>query len=118
MLVDAGVGAQTVQYLGQARDVMLLGTGDVGNNAGDQRCRGPLLEYVDRTYPIKLRPDRHRRNRLNLTFADGHGGSVQRVSGNPFNPTRDNDSSVMLPSWQYLPKVRVSPYEVGPYPSP
>ncbi|MBI4579893.1 MAG: prepilin-type N-terminal cleavage/methylation domain-containing protein [Planctomycetes bacterium] len=110
VLADAGVGFKNADLLNQAGAPTLFGTGDP---AAGIRVRGPLLEYVDRSYRLKLRPERHRRNRLNLTFADGHGAPVQRILGNPLY-----DGGEQLPNWRYLPKVRVSPHEVGTYPGP
>jgi prepilin-type N-terminal cleavage/methylation domain-containing protein len=94
-----------------------IGTG----GPSGQRPRGPLLEYVDAAYHKKLRPERHRRSSLNLAYADGHGGYVKRMLGNPVNPQTWEDSSgayPLLPFWSYQPKARVSPYASGSYPAP
>jgi prepilin-type N-terminal cleavage/methylation domain-containing protein/prepilin-type processing-associated H-X9-DG protein len=83
--------------------------------------RGPTLEYVDTAYKGRLRHERHRRNTINITFADGHGGLVRRFSGNPANPTSVETSTgpyALLPVWTYVPKTRVTPYNMGKYPSP
>jgi prepilin-type N-terminal cleavage/methylation domain-containing protein/prepilin-type processing-associated H-X9-DG protein len=113
MFVDAGLGDKTLINFGAAGAPTTIGTGSPNNG---QNPRGPLLEYSDRAYSLKLRHERHRRASLNLAFADGHGAFAKRVNGNPHNPTNNNDSSVMLPSWRYLPKIRVSPYNSGTYP--
>ncbi len=113
IFVDAGLGDKTVVNFGAPGAPTTIGTGSPNDG---QNPRGPLLEYADRAYNLKLRHERHRRASLNLAFTDGHGGFARRVQGNPHNPANNNDSSVMLPSWQYLPKVRVSPYNSGQYP--
>ncbi|MHC4673317.1 MAG: hypothetical protein ACYTBZ_12590, partial [Planctomycetota bacterium] len=71
----------------------------------------------DRSYNLKIRSERHRKGRVNITFADGHGATVKKHMGNPFNPTHDQSSNLMMPWWQYIPKVRVSPYNPGIYPA-
>ncbi|MHC4444412.1 MAG: DUF1559 family PulG-like putative transporter [Planctomycetota bacterium] len=95
--------------------------------------RGPLLEYVDASYLNKLKPNRHGRQiasnqyeldkgkpllvggRINVCFADGHGATTTKRGGNPFF-SQYGGSMDLLPNWQFLPKVRVSPYNSGIYP--
>jgi prepilin-type processing-associated H-X9-DG protein len=114
LFVDAGVSNNNPALLSQPGAPLSLGT---AGPSEIHRPRGPLLEYVDRAYGLKIRAERHRRGGVNITFADGHGAFVRKFKGNPFNPTNDRSSDVMLPWWRFLPKVRVSPYNSGIYPS-
>lgn len=73
-------------------------------------CNGPLLEYVEKKLG-RLPYDRHRGGSLNITYADGHGGFVQRVTKTPANPAIEPDHA-------YTPKTRVSPFNSGYFPVP
>jgi prepilin-type N-terminal cleavage/methylation domain-containing protein/prepilin-type processing-associated H-X9-DG protein len=73
------------------------------------QARGPLLEHCDKQWPNRLPVQRHRRGSLNIAFVDGHGSWVKKAE---HTPTDDR-----LPSWSYLPKVRVSPYNPGGFPN-
>ncbi len=115
MFVDAGCGDKNSAITTMAQPGAPTNIGSGGPNTA-QNVHGPLLEYPDRTYPIKLRHERHRRASLNLAFVDGHGAFVKRIQGNPANP--NNNPVLMIPWWRYIPKVRVSPYNPGEYPIP
>ncbi len=114
MFVDAGIGEGKEANLSKPGAPTILTTsGPTNNNA--QVPAGPLIEYIDAVYGYKLRHERHRRASLNLTYADGHGGYVKRTKGNPYRPS--GYTGFQIPDWVYLPKVRVSPYECGNFPS-
>lgn len=71
-------------------------------------AQGPLLEYMTQTFPNRLPDQRHRGGSLNVTYADGHGGFVNR---------EDKPNSAQgLPKLVYSPKVRISPYNSGGFP--
>jgi prepilin-type N-terminal cleavage/methylation domain-containing protein/prepilin-type processing-associated H-X9-DG protein len=113
LFVDAGLGEQNYTLAGAPGAPTVLTTAGPANNRF-QVPGGPLLEFVDRAYQLKIQHKRHRRATVNITYADGHGGFVKRVTGNPlYNAAQD----WWIPDWRYLPKVRVSPYEVGQYPT-
>jgi prepilin-type processing-associated H-X9-DG protein len=80
----------------------------------DHSPMGPLLEYVDANFSRKLKPNRHRRQKLNICYADGHGGPARKINRNPFYAAFQGHWN--MPKWIYTPKVRVSPYNSGIYP--
>jgi prepilin-type N-terminal cleavage/methylation domain-containing protein/prepilin-type processing-associated H-X9-DG protein len=112
--LDGIVRPQEVLMFVDAGSDKLLGSQTNVNHhlilsGGASRPHGPLLEYFEEAYG-RLPYDRHRRGSLNVTYADGHGGWVKRqILTNPPPNT---------PSAAYEPKVRVSPYNSGPFPVP
>jgi len=112
MFVDGGL-SQTIEEQVARTDKAALGTEFYTScNNPSQAPRGPLLEYVDRSFDEKFQPGRHRKGSLNIAFVDGHAAWVRKVKGNPFN----TGALDMMPDWQYIPPVRVSPYNPGTFP--
>lgn len=94
-----------------AAETLILSGGQNPTNTSVGAPHGPLIEHFEAAYG-RLPTDRHRRGSLNVTFADGHGGFANRI-----NRSSNSTSSPGVPSYSYLPKVRVSPYNSGTYPT-
>ncbi|MHC4233830.1 MAG: prepilin-type N-terminal cleavage/methylation domain-containing protein [Planctomycetota bacterium] len=62
---------------------------------------GPYLGDFQQRHTTRMPTKRHPKGRMNVLYADMHGGTIQPVE---FNPTN------RLPT-KYSPRVRVSPYE-------
>ncbi|UCD28580.1 MAG: prepilin-type N-terminal cleavage/methylation domain-containing protein [Planctomycetota bacterium] len=111
MFTDAGSTKRLDQQVTDAGIPTTIGT---SGPRQDHTPIGPLLEYVDINFSRKLKPNRHRRQTLNLCYADGHGGYVKKIKNNPYYAAFQ--AYWNMPNWRYLPKVRVSPHNPGIYP--
>ena len=65
---------------------------------------GPYLGQAQQSHPWRIPTNRHYGGRLNVTYCDGHGGTV-RATKHAYNEEVHRD----LPC-RYSPRVRVSPY--------
>lgn len=83
---------------------------DTGNLVLSKEAAGPYLEFCSKQWPRRVPDKRHMKGGLNIAYADGHGGSVQRIPGKyPRNHP-------LVTQHAYLPRARVSPYNVGALP--
>ncbi len=71
----------------------------------DMDAAGPYLSNFQRTQAQRMPRERHLDRKVNVCYADGHGGSAKPVE---FDPDTD------LPL-KYAPRVRVSPYSITGY---
>jgi prepilin-type N-terminal cleavage/methylation domain-containing protein/prepilin-type processing-associated H-X9-DG protein len=99
-------------------EVLLVIDGGTDSITGEDRpnlllskdAPSPYLEFCTKKWDGRVPENRHMGGGLNIAFADGHGGSVKKARGKyPRNMPEVND-------YAYLPRVRVSPYNVGSLP--
>ena len=75
-----------------------------------RNASAPYLEFAQYMWNNRLPDNRHQAGGLNISYPDGHGGSVKKFR-NRYAPGTKN-----VNDWAYRPKVRVSPYNVGALP--
>jgi prepilin-type processing-associated H-X9-DG protein len=66
-------------------------------------AEGPYLGDAVQAHGTRIPTDRHPNGRINVLYADAHGGTVEPIEWD------DRHYGVSLPS-RYTPRVRVSPY--------
>lgn len=82
---------------------------DKGNLILSKNAKAPYLEFCDWAFNSRIPYNRHTAGGLNIAFSDGHGGSVKKMRGKYKDIEGVND-------FAYMPRVRVSPYNVGQLP--
>jgi prepilin-type N-terminal cleavage/methylation domain-containing protein/prepilin-type processing-associated H-X9-DG protein len=112
MFVDGGVSQTIEEQLARTDKAAITTELYTSCQNPSQAPRGPLLEYVDKSFDEKVQPGRHRKGSVNIAFADGHGAWARKVQGNPLN----TGTLGMMPDWRFVPPVRVSPYNPGAFP--